>query len=202
MAGGYRILSTGAIGSKVAMQSHFINDDIQKVVDFLTNDIHEASAVGKRHPPSVIPGDEWNLKTDGQDNRIVLTQVQFDFRKDPTAMTGTQKFYTKSEITYRVEKEADQTYALTRESLPYDSSGKPMLFQKTRKTLVKGLDELVFYRYKEPGGNGEREQIPSAKGIFFRVTMTRHDKNSPGETKYTAHLTSSVQIRGSEPEGF
>ena len=201
-AGAYRILSTGTVGSKEAMQNHFINDDVQKIVDNLTNDIHESSAISKRFPPSISPGDEWNLKTEGPENKLILTQVQFDFRKDPTTLTGSQKFYSKSEITYRMEKESDQTFSLTREILPFDSSGKPVMFQKTRKTLVKGLDELVFFRYKEPGGNGEREQIPSAKGVFFRITMTRHDKNSPGETKYTAHLTSSVQIRGSEPEGF
>ena len=200
--GAFRLLSTGMTGSREAMQNHFINDDMQKVVDFLTNDIHESSALSKRFPPFVAQGDEWGLKTDGEANKLVLTKVQFDFRKDFRALSGQEKFYTKSQITYRVEKGPDQTYALFRECLPFDAFGKPLPLQKVQKTLAEGFDEFVFFRYKEPGGVGDQDKIPSARGIFFRMKMTNQDKNAPGTTRYTANMISSVQLRGSEPEGY
>ncbi|HNV72721.1 MAG TPA: hypothetical protein PKO06_23630, partial [Candidatus Ozemobacteraceae bacterium] len=78
-----------------------------------------------------------------------------------------------------------------------------VISEKKSETIMEDIDRLIFYRFKDSAtSGGSTSSIPSAKCVFFDLFMTRLDKEGTVDQKYTGKLTTSVQVRGSMPEGF
>lgn len=193
----------GLRDSREALENHQMNDDVQRIVDHLENDIREAGAVSRRFPPFVPAGGEEALDPASPRNKLVLFHFDFDFAKDPSRMTGAQKFYTRTEITWSLAPTGTGTFDLVREEKPADQGGAAGGARvPTRRVIARDLTRLVFYRLTEAGGTGPADQVPSARCIF--VAIDRQRPAAPGRPprQYNARLLSSLQVRGAEPEGF
>ncbi|HNV70507.1 MAG TPA: prepilin-type N-terminal cleavage/methylation domain-containing protein, partial [Candidatus Ozemobacteraceae bacterium] len=83
----YQIFSQGRKGADEAMRNHQINQDLQRVVDRLQNDIREASGIHPEFPPFYVPGVEKTTTPEDTKNIMVLQKAIVDFKKNPATLS-------------------------------------------------------------------------------------------------------------------
>ncbi|MBI3038654.1 hypothetical protein HYY75_06345 [bacterium] len=197
----YQVFSGGQKGANEAMQNHIINEEAQKLVDFLTNDIREACGVDPNLPQLLSSAEVSNLKSDDPNNKLFFTKYEYDFSKNPTMLADGQVNYTQTKILYFVEKKdlssATSSYVLIRKMTPWDDMRKAKGNEIKIRPISDKLESFVFYRLLplplDSRGMG-------ARNVFFKFLLTRRDKNAPINQKYSAEINTSVAIRGEEPE--
>ena len=213
----FTTFSQGRKGAEEAMTNLDINMDLQRISDRLQGDIREASGVGDQFPPFLVPGVEKTKKTDDPDNSMVLYKVEYDFKKLPP-FAGNDKFFTIWIASYSLKQDllpagsppttASRPYYLLIESHPLLPTGALDPSKRVLETLnQKGkdieIDRLIFYRYKATATTAAgTKSIPTGRCVFFDLAMTRYDKKGTYDEKYTGKITTSVQVRGSMPEGL
>ncbi len=211
----YQVFSQGRKGADEAMRNHQINQDLQRVVDRLQNDIREASGIHPEYPPFYTPGVEKTKSPEDPKNLMVLQRAVIDFKKNPATLATGQKPYRIYVSTYSLQLDSPppeaikpgvtppKCYILKCETTPIDESGNLVGGEKKTETIMEDIDRLIFYRYQtQATTGGNTSSVPTANCIFFDLFMTRLDKEGTVDQKYTGKLTTSVQVRGSMPEGF
>ncbi|MFZ2961349.1 MAG: prepilin-type N-terminal cleavage/methylation domain-containing protein [Candidatus Ozemobacteraceae bacterium] len=203
LTGVYRVFFQGQRQAREIMENHSVNDDVQRLVDRLTDDIREANYVDQAVPPITDMGSEGGLKTEAPENYLFFTKLQFEFVKDPTTFSPEQKNYTQQKIKYFLQGPGGTgtkgpPWALIREMTPWDDKGVAQTTGKVMVTIMEDIDELTFYRLKNPASSID---TPGLNNVFFRIVMKRIDPNIPDARKYRSEIITSVRIRGNEPEG-
>ncbi|MBF0405988.1 MAG: prepilin-type N-terminal cleavage/methylation domain-containing protein [Candidatus Riflebacteria bacterium] len=201
LASSYQVFFSGRQSAVDIMESHFVNDDVQKLIDRITNDVRESNFVDPSLPSEVAPGSEVSLKTEDAANRLLFTRVIYDFSKDPATFAAGEKNYTQEKVEYSLERtdvnSATGTYSLIRTVTPWDQFGKAQQDKRTKITLMDDIDELVFYRFKFAADDKANS---GARIVFIRLTINRKDQTSAKKGRYAANVVTSVKIRGYEPE--
>lgn len=205
----YRVFFSGQRQAREIMENHIVNDEIQRVVDRVTDDLREGNYVniesnGTSELPRIVDiGSENSLQT-RKGPALQFYKVNFDFSKNMSSMSGKTRCFTIEEINYSLEGPGGPTtdgppWALVREMVPWDDQNNARRDQAKTETLLDGMDECVFYRLKNPTDNS---RSPGMNNVFLRVAVKRTDPNLPPERRYSAKVVTSVKCRGSEPEGL
>ncbi|MBF0502517.1 MAG: prepilin-type N-terminal cleavage/methylation domain-containing protein [Candidatus Riflebacteria bacterium] len=202
LSGVYRVFFQGQRQALEIMDSHVVNDDVQRLVDRLTDDIREANYVDDNVPPVVAMGAESSLKSDDANNWLFFTKLQFDFTKDPNLPN--QKIYTQQKVVYYLEGPKNvrgkdgPPWALIREMTPWDDHGVVQTTKKEKVTIMEDIDELIFYRLNNPASSVDS---PGTNNVFIRIVMKRLDPKIPDSHKYRSEIVTSIRLRGSDLEG-
>lgn len=202
----YLFLRQSNQGMREAMTNHQLNEESQRLLDRLTDELREANllvdsdgAGEGRQPPTVARSAVDTLKSTDPNNILTFTRLQFDFSKTPSA---TQNNFTSIRLCYRVEKmnpaNATGPYQLSREETHWDDHGQSIASEKKSEIVAKNLDDLIFYRLSAQGadlaGTGPRT-------IHVLLRQRRHDRDADARpVSYNLEQHVAVRIRGNWPK--
>ncbi len=191
----WQVFSSTQKNAKEVMENHSINDELDRTLIRIMDDVREANYIASDSPPMYEQSEIEGLKTTKDEkNQLKFTKVDYDFSKDPSTLGDNEKNYTAVQIIYRVEKEdepnptQDSKWVLIREQTPFDENSKTVEANKTVYTLLHGIDECLFYRIKDP------EAVRSGN-IYIKLQVGRKEKE-----KYKNESVISVKERGAMPE--
>lgn len=186
----WRVYSATRKNAIEVMSNHQVNDELDRTLMKLTDDIREANAVDSDYPPLYELSDIDEIKTEDEKNQLIITKVNYDFSKDPNT-TENGLSYTSNRIRYYLEKEDPKDekskWLLNREMMPYDDEQKLIESEVTVYNVLSGIDECTFYRVKDPDAT-------RTGNIYIHLKMGRKDNG-----KYTNESTISVKERGAMP---
>ncbi len=174
------------------MSDHTVNDELDRALTKITDDIREANSISSDTPPIYETGDIANLKTEDEKNELKFIKVTYDFTKDPADLADNEYNYTQIQVRYFVTKEDESNpnskWLLNREMIPIDSNKQPDEANSTIYNILSGIEECVFYRIKDP------DAVRSGN-VYIRIKKGRSDGG-----KYTNEYVISVKERGAMPE--
>ena len=186
----WRVYSATQKNAVEIMANHQINDELDRTLIKITDDIREANAVDKDYPPIYELSEIESIKTEDEKNQLVFTKVNYDFSQDPNA-SDKGLSYTSNKIKYFVEKEdptnQNSKWMLNREMTPFDENDSLVESDMTIHNILNGIDECIFYRIKDPDAT-------RTGNIYIHIKMGRKD-----DGKYTNESTISVKERGAMP---
>ncbi len=192
----WRVYSSSQQSAKEIIANHTINDELDRTLLKVTDDLRESNYIFDNMPPAVTPSAVAGLKTENADNQLKFTKVLYDFEKDPMDLPAGQVNYVQHEIRYFVEKEdegkADSLWVLNREMMPYDNQKKPVNSEMTVFQVLNGIKECVFYRVKDPDAS-------RSGNIYIRLKLARN-QDGPDAGRYANEIVISVKERGASPE--
>ena len=196
----YNIFRGGQKGVQEAVKNHIINEEAQKVIDNLANDIRESNQVHKDFPQMVDEPAIAGLTSADPKNKMEFYKYTFDFTKDLKTLPAGTTYYNQTKITYSLDKDPPKTatcpYVLYREEIPYDATGNEIAGKRFKKHLAVNIKDFVFYRITPLAGDS-RGKGPN--NVYVKFTLARMDKD-PNAPRYSSELTSCVRVRGSKPE--
>ncbi|HOI90498.1 MAG TPA: hypothetical protein PLK28_08290 [Candidatus Rifleibacterium sp.] len=192
----WRVYSSSQQSAKEILANHTINDELDRTLLKITDDLRESNYIFDNMPPAVDPGAVAGLKTESADNQLKFTKILYDFEKDPMDLPAGQVNYVQHEIRYFVEKE-DETnpkslWILNREMMPYDNQKKPVNSEMTVFQVLNGIKECVFYRVNDPDAS-------RSGNIYIRLKLAR-SQDGPDAGNYANEIVISVKERGASPE--
>lgn len=192
----WRVYSSSQQTAKEILANHTINDELDRTLLKITDDLRESNYIFDNLPPAVEPTAVAGLKTENADNQLKFTKVLYDFEKDPMDLPAGQVNYVQHEIRYFVEKE-DETnpkslWVLNREMMPYDNQKKPVNSEMTVFQVLNGIKECIFYRVKDPDAS-------RSGNVYIRLKLARN-QDGPDAGKYANEIVISVKERGASPE--
>lgn len=192
----WRVYSSSQQTAKEILANHTINDELDRTLLKITDDLRESNYIFDNLPPSVEPTAIAGLKTENANNQLKFTKVLYDFEKDPMDLPAGQVNYVQHEIRYFVEKEDEadpkSLWVLNREMMPYDNQKKPVNSEMTVFQVLNGVKECVFYRVKDPDAS-------RSGNIYIRLKLARN-QDGPDAGKYANEIVISVKERGASPE--
>lgn len=195
----FRTFSSSQEVATEVMANHQINDQFDRVLQKITEDVRESNYIYKSCPPVIAQANLVNHKTQSPENQLMFMKVHYDFTIDPIDLTDGTFNYTQTRVRYFVEKEDEanplSTWVLNREMLPFDNKRKPINSEMTVYPVLNGIQECVFYRLDDPDAS-------RSGNLYIRLKMTRTDKSKIGSEneKYTNETIISVKERGAPPE--
>ncbi len=193
----FKTFSGARRGVNEAMENQIVNDDLQRLVDRLTEEVREANYIIDDNLPKVKPGEEDSINIPPDDDYLLFSKVTYDFKKDPKTLTADQVNYTSKQIKYYLVKEdpdqATGPYILFRSMLPFDDLRKAVESEKTIFPVMNDIDQLLFYRLEEPDAR-------RSGNLYMKVVLSRQDKPGDSASKYTSSITMNVKERGAEPQ--
>ncbi len=192
----WRVYSSSQQSAKEILANHTINDELDRTLLKITDDLRESNYIFDNMPPAVAPDAVAGLKTENADNQLKFTKVLYDFEKDPMDLPAGQVNYVQHEIRYFVEKE-DETnpkslWILNREMMPYDNQKKPVNSEMTVFQVLNGIKECIFYRVNDPDAS-------RSGNIYIRLKLAR-SQDGPDAGNYANEIVISVKERGASPE--
>lgn len=191
----YRTFSTSRQTAAEIMANHSINDELDRNLLRITDDIRESNVILPGFPVAVEPMEVDTLST-SKDNKLKFEKYLYDYTKDPLDLAAGEVNYTKNVITYYLEPEDDQDpnslWTLQRSMLPYNNRKQPENSQETVYTIMRGIRECIFYRINEP-------HISGGGNVYIKMKLTRAETDNE-DKKYSNEITISVKERGANPE--
>lgn len=187
----WNVFSSTQKNAKEIMENHSINDEMDRTLIRIMDDVREANYIASDSPAMYEASEIEGLQTTkDKKNQLKFKKVTYDFSKDPSTLGDKEKNYTAVEIIYRVEKDEtpDSKWILIREMTPLDSNGKTIESEITAHTILSGIDECIFYRIKDP------DAVRSGN-VYIKLVIGRKE-----EEKYKNECIISVKERGAMPE--
>ena len=192
----WNVFSSTQKNAREVMENHSINDEMDRTLIKITDDVREANYIASDSPPMYEQSQVTNneIKTENEKNQLKFIKVKYDFSKDPSSLGDNETNYTATQIVYRVEKDSEPVptenskWVLIREMTPLDSKKEPIESEMTVHTILSGIDECLFYRIKDP------EAVRSGN-IYIKLQIGRKE-----EEKYKNESVISVKERGAMPE--
>ena len=189
----WSVFSSSQKNAKEILENHAINDALDRTLIRITEDVREANSVDEDMPPLYEPSDIEKIETKDEKNKLKFIKVNYDFSKDPSTLAKNEVNYTANQIEYYVEPEdpldpACKKWALIRAMTPLDENKEVVTDKMTIHPLLKGIDECIFYRIKDP------DAVRSGN-IYIKIQVGRKE-----EDKYKNESVISVKERGAMPE--
>ena len=187
----WNVFSSTQKNAKEIMENHSINDEMDRTLIRIMDDVREANYIASDSPAMYEASEIEGLQTTKDEkNQLKFKKVTYDFSKDPSTLGDKEKNYTAVEIIYRVDKDEtpDSKWFLVREMTPLDSNGKTIESEMTVHTILSGIDECIFYRIKDP------DAVRSGN-VYIKLVIGRKE-----EEKYKNECIISVKERGAMPE--
>ena len=189
----WQVFSSTQKNAKEVLENHSINDELDRTLIRILEDVREANYVASDSPP--LFDDESKIyETQNENNKLKFIKVNYDFSKDPSTLADDEVNYNANQIVYRVEKDSEPVptenskWVLIREMTPLDDKKKPIEEKMAVYTILSGIDECVFYRLKDP------EAVRSGN-IYIKIQVGRKEKD-----KYKNESLISVKERGAMPD--
>lgn len=188
----WEVFSSTRKNAQEIMANHSINDELDRTLIKITDDVREANQIVADFPPVYEANEIENLKSDDEKNQLKIMKVEYDFTKDPSTLGEGEKNYTQEQIRYFLEKDEDENgntnYSLIREMTPYSTAGEPEESNTTVYTILTGISECIFYRVKDPDAS-------RTGNIYIKFKLGRLDNG-----KYANESIVSVKERGAMPD--
>lgn len=190
----YTVFSRTQYNAGEILANHTINDNLDRTIMRITDDIREANAIIK--PPFIEP-----MAVSGQQTssnaELQFLKYKYDFSRDPSTLPSGEVNYTVNSVTYFVEKEDptdpnNKLWTLQRKMVPLDSSRNPIISEMTIHSILTGIEECVFYRLNLPHSSG-------GGNVYIKIRLAR-ETNSNQSEKYSNEITISVKERGANLE--
>lgn len=192
----WRVYSGSQRSAREIIANHTINDELDRTLLKITDDLRESNYISDTFPPTVQKSAVAGLKTEDPGNELRFVKVLYDFEKDPMDLPAGQVNYTQNSIRYSVEKEddskPDSLWILKREMTPVDNQKNTLDSEMTVYPVLNGIKECVFYRLKDPDAS-------RSGNVYIKLKMAR-DEEGPDAAKYANELTITVKERGASPE--
>lgn len=192
----WRVYSGSQRSAKEIIANHTINDEVDRTLLKITDDLRESNFIFDNCPAAVLPTSIAGLKTENPANQLMFTKILYDFEKDPTDLPAGEVNYTQNRIRYFVEKEDDSKpgslWVLNREMLPFDNKKVAVNSQMTVFPVLNGIKECVFYKTTDP-------EASRSGNVYIRLKMARSEEGADA-AKYANDITISVKERGASPE--
>lgn len=187
----WKVFSAAQKNAGEVMSNHQINDELDRTLIKITDDIREANSVDADYPPIYEQSEIANLKTEDENNQLQFIKVDYDFSKDPADLGDNEVNYTSIQVRYYVEKEdstkENSKWLLNREMTPVDSNMQLQESGKTVYNILSGIDECIFYRLQDP-------DAARSGNVYIDIKLGRKDNG-----KYANEATISVKERGALP---
>ncbi len=197
LTGLYITFSSSQKNAQEIMANQQINDQFERVLHKITEDVREANEISKDFPPTVDKADLAGLKTESAGNKLNFVKITYDFTKDPLDLPPGTFNYTKTEISYFLLQEneavADSPWVLIREMTPYDNRMQKLVSEIRAYPVLEGIDECIFYRLNDPDAS-------RSGNLYIKLRMTRLDKEGSIDQKYGNQTTITVKERGALPQ--
>lgn len=183
----WKVFSSAQKNAKEITENHAINDEIERTLLKISDDIREANKI--TYPKPIERNELDSIKTDDDNNKLQFNKIDFNFSKKPSE----NDFMSREEVNYFVKKnEISKEYELYRESRLYanednNSISSPISEVIPKKPLLTGFDECIFYRIKNP-------DFPKEGHLYIKLKIKRKDKS-----KYESETLVVVKERGKEP---
>lgn len=191
----WQVFSSTQKNAKEVLENHSINDELDRTLIRIMDDVREANFIASDSPHMYEPSEiEKLITTEDEKNQLKFTKVDYDFSKDPSTLADNESNYTATQIIYRVEKDSQSAPAenskwyLIREMTPLDYKKEPVEKEMTVHTILSGIDECLFYRIKDP------EAVRSGN-VYIKIRVGKKD-----DKKYKNESIISVKERGAMPE--
>lgn len=191
----WNVFSSTQKNAKEIMENHSINDEMDRTLIRIMDDVREANYIASDSPAMYEASEIEGLQTTKDEkNQLKFKKVTYDFSKDPSTLGDKEKNYTAVEIIYRVEKDdepnptPDSKWVLVRAMTPLDTNGALIESEKTEHEILSGIDECVFYRIKDP-------DAVRCGNVYIKLVVGRKE-----EEKYKNECIISVKERGAMPE--
>ena len=196
LTGLYRVFSGANRGAREMMVNHQVNDQVQRLLMRISDDIREASYILPDFPKSVPMGQENTLNSFDANTGLCFAKVHYDFTKDPNLLAPDQGNYYQDRIYYYLEPEdpdnATAPWVLMKDIVPFNDRMQEVVAKKSKELIMEGIQDLVFYRLLDPSA-------PRLGNVYVRAQVTNRDKLRPKGGRYSNGLTTSIKERGSEP---
>ncbi len=192
----WRVYSSSQRQAREILANHTINDEIDRTLLKITDDVRESNYIFDNFPPAVLQTSVAGLKTSDTTNQLKFMKVLYDFSKDPMDLPAGEVNYVQHEIRYFVEKEddadPDSLWTLCREMVPYNSKKEKVESEMTVYPILKGIKECFFYRVKDPDAS-------RSGNVYIRLKLARSEQG-PEAGKYANDIVVTVKERGANPE--
>lgn len=192
----WRVYSGSQRSAREIMANHTINDELDRTLLKITDDVRESNYIFDNFPPAVIPTSVAGLKTEDATNQLKFMKILYDFTKDPTDLPAGEVNYVQHRIRYFVEKDDEtnpkSTWTLYREMVPFDNRKVEVVSKTTVFHVLKGIKECVFYRVQDP-------EASRSGNVYIKLKLARSEEG-PEAGKYSNEIVVTVKERGANPE--
>ncbi|MFZ5953223.1 MAG: PulJ/GspJ family protein [Candidatus Rifleibacteriota bacterium] len=193
----YQSFSSGQRNATEIMESHQINEEVDRTMQKLIEDVREANYIDEHCPPTMKAAELANHKTSSAENILMFTKINYDFSKEPADLPDGTYNYTQTRVKYYVAKDDEDdpnsTYVLMRHLTPFDNRRKQIDSEIHEYEVLKGLSECIFYRLDDPDSS-------RSGNLYIRLKIARKDRNEKTFSNYENDILISVMERGSPPE--
>ncbi|HNX75604.1 MAG TPA: hypothetical protein PLM07_18035 [Candidatus Rifleibacterium sp.] len=192
----WQVYSGSQRQAREILANHTINDDLDRTLLKITDDVRESNFIYDNFPPAVLQTAVAGLKTEDAVNQLKFTKVLYDFSKDPMDLPAGEVNYVQHEVRYYIEKDDDEDpgspWVLCREMTPYDNKKNKVDSEMTVYPVLKGIKECIFYRVKDPDAS-------RSGNVYIKLKLARKEEGQDAG-KYTNEIVITVKERGASPE--
>ena len=193
----YSSFSSSQRNATEIIEAHQINDEVDRTMQKLIEDVREANYIDDNCPPTITKAELASHKTESPANFLIFTKVNYDFSKEPADLPDDAYNYTQTRVRYFVVKDDDSdpnsTWVLMRELTPFDNKRKMLASEIHSYEVIKGLSECVFYRLQDPDSS-------RSGNLYIKLKIARKDRDEKTFSGYENEILISVKERGSSPD--
>lgn len=192
----WRVYSSSQRSAREIIANHTINDELDRTLLKITDDVRESNYIFDNFPPSVAQTSVAGLKTEDQTNQLKFMKILYDFEKDPMDLPAGEVNYVQHRIRYFVERDdetkPDSTWTLFREMVPFDNRKVEIPSQTTVFAVLNGIKECIFYRIQDP-------EASRSGNVYIKLKLARSEEGLDAG-KYSNEIVITVKERGASPE--
>lgn len=189
----WQVFSASRKGAREIIENHSINEEVDRVLLKIMDDVRESNFIYDNCPEAVEPSAVSGLQTK-RESYLMFMKLLYDFTKDPSDLPEGQVNYTQNKVEYYVDRETpDGDWVLFRRMVPYDNNRQPVESEETIYEILRGIKECVFYRLKDPDAS-------RAGNVYIRLKLARNQDDGKGISKYQNEITICVKERGASAE--
>jgi len=189
----WQVFSASRRGAFEIIENHSINEEIDRVLLKIMDDVRESNYIYENCPEAVDPSAIDSLQTK-RENYLMFMKMLYDFSRDPSDLPDGQVNYTQNKVEYYVDRETpDSDWVLFRRMVPYDNNRQPVESEQTLFEILRGVKECVFYRLRDPDSS-------RTGNVYIRLKLARNTGDGKGISSYKNEITISVKERGASAE--
>lgn len=192
----WRVYSGSQRSAREIIANHTINDEVDRTLLKITDDVRESNYIFDNFPPAVAQTSVAGLKTTDATNQLKFMKILYDFEKDPLDLPDGEVNYVQHRVRYFVEPDDDTkpdgTFTLYREMVPFDNRKVEVTSETTVFPVLNGIKECIFYRIEDP-------EASRSGNVYIKLKLARSDEG-PDAGNYANELVITVKERGANPE--
>ena len=189
----WHVYSSSRRNAKEIIENHVINDELDKTLIKITNDIREANAIASY--PYIYEESEIDSLTttesdpiDESKNKLQFIKLNYDFSRQPDEIPDDEVNYTTNEITYYIVPCEDIPGKWNLRRFMVFTNEKKVIDDTKDYEVLHAIDECIFYRKKDPDATRQGN-------TYIKIKIGHKE-----DDKYSNECVISVKERGAMPE--